>query len=185
MTAKQRLTIARILALVLAVAISILIYSMRDQAKELVQYGYIGIFLVSILANGTILFPVPGILFVFALGAVYNPVGVAVAAGLGAAIGELTGYLAGFSGQAVVENVDVYDKILRWLDTHELYSSLGLTALAAVPNPFFDIVGIAAGTLKIPVVRFLVFVAIGQIIKMFFFAYLGSIGAPFLDNLIG
>jgi len=184
MTAKQRLAIARILALMVAIGISLFIYSIRDQAKELVQYGYIGIFLISILANGTILFPVPGILFVFALGAVFNPLWVAVAAGLGAAVGQLTGYLAGFSGQAVVENVALYDRILQWLDTHTYLSSLGLSILAAVPNPFFDVVGIAAGTLKIPVMRFLVFVAIGQIIKMFLFAYLGSIGAPFLDNLI-
>ena len=184
MTAKQRLAIARILALLLAIAISIFIYSIRDQAKELVQYGYIGVFFISILANGTILFPVPGILFVFALGAVYNPMGVAIAAGLGAAVGELTGYLAGFSGQAVVENVTIYDRILKWLDSHTYLSSIGLTLLAAVPNPFFDVVGIAAGTLKIPVIRFLIFVAIGQIIKMYIFAYLGSIGAPFLDSLI-
>ena len=37
------------------------------------------------------------------MGAIFNPIGVAVAAGLGAAIGELSGYLAGFSGQGVVE----------------------------------------------------------------------------------
>ena len=80
--AVRRPVASGILALILAVAISILIYSMRDQARELVQYGYIGIFLISILANGTILFPVPGILFVFVLGAVFNPLGVAIAAGL-------------------------------------------------------------------------------------------------------
>jgi membrane protein YqaA with SNARE-associated domain len=174
-----------VLALLLAIGISIFIYSIRDQARELVQYGYIGIFFISILANGTILFPVPGILFVFALGAVYNPLGVAIAAGLGAAIGELTGYLAGFSGQAVVENVNAYEKILNWLDSHVILSNLGLTVLAAIPNPVFDVVGIAAGTLKIPVLRFLLFVSIGQILKMLLIAYLGSIGAPYIEGLIG
>lgn len=185
MSSKQKLTLIRVLALLFAVGISIFIYSMRDQARELVQYGYIGIFFISILANGTILFPVPGILFVFALGAIYNPFGVAIAAGLGAAIGELTGYLAGFSGQGVVENVNTYEKILNWLDSHIYLSNLGLTVLAAIPNPFFDVVGIAAGTLKIPVLRFLLFVSIGQIIKMLLIAYLGSIGAPYIEGLIG
>ena len=185
MSSKQRVTLIRVLALLLAIGISIFIYSIRDQARELVQYGYIGIFFISILANGTILFPVPGILFVFALGAIYNPVGVAIAAGLGAAIGELTGYLAGFSGQAVVEDYDTYAKILRWLDSHTYLSNLGLTVLAAIPNPIFDVVGIAAGTLKIPILRFLLFVSIGQILKMLLIAYLGSIGAPYIEGLIG
>ena len=173
------------MALLLAIGISIFIYSIRDQARELIQYGYIGIFLISIITNGTILFPVPGILFVFALGTVYNPLGLAIAAGLGAAIGELTGYLAGFSGQAVIENIAAYEKILNWLDSHTYLSNLGLTLLAAVPNPLFDVVGIEAGTLKIPIMRFLLLVSIGQIIKMFFIAYLGSIGAPFIEQLIG
>ncbi|MFN2177501.1 MAG: VTT domain-containing protein [Anaerolineales bacterium] len=185
MSNKQKLTLLRAVALLLAIGISIFIYSIRDQARELIQYGYIGIFLISIIANGTILFPVPGILFVFALGTVYNPLGLAIAAGLGAAIGELTGYLAGFSGQAVIENIAAYEKILNWLDSHTYLSNLGLTLLAAVPNPLFDVVGIAAGTLKIPIMRFLLLVSIGQIIKMFFIAYLGSIGAPFIEQLIG
>lgn len=185
MSTTQRNTIIRIVALILAVGISIFIYSIRDQAKVLLQYGYIGIFFISILANGTILFPAPGVLFVFTLGAFLNPAGVAVAAGLGAAVGELTGYLAGYSGQGVVENSELYESILNWLDTHYYLSNFGLTVLAAIPNPFFDIVGIAAGTLRIPVLRFLIFVSFGQMIKMFAFAYLGSLGAPFLDWIIG
>jgi len=185
MSSKQRLNLLRLLALLLAIGITIFIYTIRDQARELAQYGYIGIFFISIIANGTILFPVPGILFVFALGAVYNPLGVGIAAGLGAAVGELTGYLAGFSGQAVVENISVYEKILGWLDSHKHLSNLGLTLMAAIPNPFFDVVGLAAGTLRIPVLRFLLFVSIGQIIKMIPIAYLGSIGAPYIEQFIG
>ena len=61
---------------------------------------------LSILANGTVILPAPGVIFVFAMGAIFNPFWVAVAAGAGAALGELTGYLVGFSGQAVVERAD-------------------------------------------------------------------------------
>ena len=107
------------------------------------------------LANATVLLPAPGIIFVFAMGAVFDPFWVAIAAGLGAAIGELTGYLAGFSGQGVVENVDYYDRLLNWMDKHTRLSNLALTVLAFIPNPFFDLAGIAAGALKIPVFRFL------------------------------
>ncbi len=174
MTAKQRLTLARILALILVIMISIFVYSIRDQAKELAKFGYAGIFLLSMLANATVLLPAPGILFVFAMGAVFDPFWVAIAAGLGAAIGELTGYLAGFSGQGVVENTDYYDRLLHWMDKHKRLSNLALTVLAFIPNPFFDLAGMAAGALKIPVFRFLFFVAIGQILKMMMFAYAGA-----------
>ena len=46
--------------------------------------------------------------------------------------------------------------------------------MAVIPNPFFDLAGIAAGTLKIPVLRFYFFCALGSIIKMLAFAYGGN-----------
>lgn len=169
-----RTTILRGLALLFVIAISIYVFSIRDQAQELARYGYPGIFLLSMLAYATVFLPAPGILFVFAMGAVFHPVGVAIAAGLGAAFGEFSGYLAGFSGQAVIERVKAYESILIWLRTHPGLSSLGILFLAAIPNPFFDLAGIAAGTLKIHPGRFLIFCALGNIIKMLIFAYAGS-----------
>jgi membrane protein DedA with SNARE-associated domain len=72
--------------------------------EDFAAYGYPGIFLIMLMANATVFLPAPGVAVVFAMGSVFNPLGVALAAGTGGAIGELTGYLAGFSGQAVVEN---------------------------------------------------------------------------------
>jgi len=130
--------------------------------------------LLSILANSTVLLPAPGILFVFTLGAVFNPIGVAISAGLGAAIGELTGYLAGFSGQAVVENYESYERVRNWMESHKNLRNLFILVLAFIPNPFFDLAGIAAGTMKIPVFQFLVFCSIGKILKMLVIAYAGA-----------
>ena len=171
---KTRLTIARILALLVVLAISVFVYSIRDKAPELAKYGYVGIFLLSMLSDATVLLPAPGILIVFAMGAVFNPVGVALAAGLGSAIGELSGYLVGFSGQAIVENRDTYEKICHWMEANKRLSGLAITGLAFIPNPLFDLAGIAAGTLKMPVIRFLFYCAIGKILKMFLVAYAGS-----------
>lgn len=174
MSSERRLQLARVLALILVIAASIYVFSIRDQAKELASYGYPGIFLLSILANGTIILPAPGILFVFTMGAVFNPFFVAIAAGLGAAIGELSGYLAGFSGQAVVEKAEAYQKILGWMRDHRRLSYLVILLLAFIPNPLFDLAGIAAGTLRIPIPHFLFFSAIGKILKMLVFAYAGA-----------
>ena len=85
------------------VALIVALFIFRAQVKKLENYGYFGIFLISIAANATIIIPLPGVAFTTAMGAIFNPIGVAVAAGLGAAIGELSGYLTGFSGQGVME----------------------------------------------------------------------------------
>lgn len=175
-----RLTIFRILALIVVILVSVYIFSIRDQVQHLAKYGYPGIFILSILANSTVLLPAPGVFFVFTLGAVFNPVGVAIAAGLGAAIGELTGYLAGFSGQAVVENMDAYERICQWMKAHRKFSNLFILLMAFIPNPIFDLAGIAAGTMKIPVHQFLIYCAIGKIFKMLFFAFAGASSVPWL-----
>ena len=165
------LTIARILALVAVVGISVFVYSIRNRAEEFAIYGYPGIFIIAFLANATVLLPAPGIAVVFAMGGVFNPIAVGFAAGAGGSLGEISGYLAGFSGQAVIEQVDIYDRLVLWMKRN---GNLTVLLLAALPNPFFDLTGIAAGALKMPVIRFLFWCWIGITIKMMIFALLGS-----------
>jgi membrane protein YqaA with SNARE-associated domain len=153
------------------VAISIYIFSIRDKAQELQKYSYPGIFLISFLAYATVFLPAPGIAVVFTMGAVFNPFIVAIVAGAGAALGELTGYLVGYSSQPVVERVDIYDRMVKWLTR---YGSISILLFSAIPNPFFDLTGLAAGALKMPVYKFLFWVWIGETLKMFVFAYAGS-----------
>jgi membrane protein DedA with SNARE-associated domain len=158
----------------MVVGITLFVFSIRDKAEEFAVYGYPGIFLISILANATVILPAPGIALVFAAGAIFPPFWVSLAAGAGAAIGELSGYLAGFSGQAVIENADLYKRITQWMEANERYSYLAILVLAFIPNPFFDLAGIAAGALKMPISRFLFWVLIGKTIKMLIFAYAGA-----------
>jgi membrane protein YqaA with SNARE-associated domain len=174
---KTRLTVLRILALVIVVAITVVAIIFREQAAKLEYYGYPGIFLTALLSNATVLMPAPGVAIVFAMGSVFNPVGVALAAGTGGAIGELTGYLAGFSGQAVIERMDIYIKISPYV---KKYGALGVFILAAIPNPFFDLAGIAAGVLKMPILIFFISVWLGSLVKMFIIAYAGSISLNWL-----
>src|SRR6185436_21100545 len=107
--------ILRILALLAVIGITLYIYSIRDRVEQFAALGYPGIFLIALLANATILLPAPGVAVIYAMGAIFNPFGVGLAAGTGGAIGELSGYLAGFSGQAVIERTDVYDRIKPWV----------------------------------------------------------------------
>jgi membrane protein YqaA with SNARE-associated domain len=107
------------------------------------------------------------------MGGIFNPLGVALAAGSGSAIGELSGYLAGYSGQIVLENVRIYQRIVSWMTDHRPLAFLMIFILAAVPNPFFDLAGIAAGALRFPIGHFLLWVWLGKLVKMLLFAYAG------------
>jgi uncharacterized membrane protein YdjX (TVP38/TMEM64 family) len=170
----------RLLALFVVIGITVYIYSIRDRVEEFAAYGYPGIFMVMLLANATVILPAPGLAIVFAMGSVFNPIGVALAGGTGGAIGELSGYLAGFGGQAIVENTKMYDRILPWIQKHGAWAIL---VLSAFPNPFFDIAGIAAGVTRIPIWKFLLFCWIGQIIKATIFAYAGLYSIDWLARL--
>jgi membrane protein YqaA with SNARE-associated domain len=177
---KRSLNIIRVVVLLGVIALTIVLVINRERIQELQGFGYPGIFLFSILANATILIPVPGVLFTSAMGAVFNPFWVSIAAGSGAALGELSGYMAGFSGQAVVENAARYEQVANWM---RKYGDVTILFLAFVPNPLFDLAGMLAGMLKMPVVKFLFYCVIGKILKMMMFAYAGDWVVTLLEGI--
>jgi membrane protein YqaA with SNARE-associated domain len=166
------------MVLILVITLTILLLYFRKEVSTLGVYGYPGIFLISILANATIIIPLPGIFITTAMGAVFNPFGVALAAASGSAIGELTGYLAGFGGQVIIENKKWYTRVMGWM---RKYGDVTIFILSLIPNPLFDLAGMAAGTLKMPLWRFLMFCFFGKFLKMLIFAFLG---AKLFDTII-
>lgn len=167
----------RLFAFLIVVGLSYFIYQVRDRVQEYAAWGYPGIFLIAFMANATVLLPAPGLAVVFSMGSIFPPLGVALAAASGGALGELSGYLAGFSGQILVENTSIYWRIHPWV---QRYGGWAILVLAAIPNPFFDIVGITAGILRIPLWRFLLFCWFGLLIKMSLFAYAGAFSLPWI-----
>ncbi len=173
--------ILRAAAFAAVVAITLYVFSIRERVQEFAEFGYPGVFLIALIANATILLPAPGVAIVYAMGAVFHPLGVGIAAGTGGALGELSGYLAGFSGQAVIENTQLYERIKPLV---KKYGGWAILFLSAIPNPFFDAAGIAAGVVKIPLKTFLFFVWIGQLIKMTVFAYAGNYSIEWIAQFI-
>jgi uncharacterized membrane protein YdjX (TVP38/TMEM64 family) len=161
----------RILVFLFIIASTFFLLLHREEITKFYALGYPGIFIISVLSNATLIFPIPGVLFTSAMGAVFNPFWVAMIAGSGAAIGELTGYLAGYSGQTVIERYDWYKKSREWVVK---YGDWAVLVLALIPNPVFDLTGFAAGALKMPVWRFFFWCWIGKIVKMLFFSFGGA-----------
>ncbi|MHB1296068.1 MAG: VTT domain-containing protein [Anaerolineae bacterium] len=172
----------RIVALCASLAITALILIYRREIANLSHLGYLGVLLVSIIGNATVILPVPSLAVVFAGGGVLNPILVGLVAGVGEPIGELTGYLAGYGGSAVIENRATFEKLKGWLERRGFIT---LFALSVIPNPLFDLAGISAGMLHYPVRKFLLACWLGKTIKALAIAFLGSISVGWLDKLLG
>lgn len=175
---KSTISGVQILAIILVIALTAFILSVSDQIQAFTEtipglgwVAYPAIFGVSIVANATIILPIPGVVLTSLFGSVFNPLLVAIAAGMGASLGEMSGYLAGFSGQGIVENSKWNDRIQQWM---RQYGPLTILVLAFIPNPLFDIAGITAGALKMKFTKFLLWCALGKILKMLVFALAGE-----------
>jgi membrane protein YqaA with SNARE-associated domain len=157
-------------------------YYFKDHLQELAPYGYVAVFLTSVISNATVILPVPGLAITAVMAGILNPWIVGLVGGVAQAIGELTGYMAGYSSQTWIDENPTYDRLAKWMQRRGL---LTIAALAAIPNPAFDVAGIAAGALRLPVWKFLVGCAIGGIIKNTIFALLGFYGIETVSSILG
>ena len=140
-------------------------------------WGYPGVFVVTLVANASVILPTPGFLAVIIAGAFLNPLLVALMGAAGMTLGELSGYLMGRMGRAltIVEIQTDPGSGHRWAAWSQRlvdrWGMLGIFVLAATPNPLFDIAGIAAGMAKMSVWRFLVATFAGRLMRTTLLAY--------------
>jgi uncharacterized membrane protein YdjX (TVP38/TMEM64 family) len=164
------------IVLIVVIIISVLIFVFRHQLiglKHLAVFGplgYLAAFLINMIGSGSIVVPFPSILLIAVLGTILNPILVGIAATIGGTIGEMTGYGLGYGGRLALEKVPMYDRMVGWMQKR---GSLTIFLLALIPNPLFDIAGAAAGALKYPVWKFMIFGALGRLPKTIMYAYMG------------
>lgn len=161
----------RISTILIVVGITATIFVFRDRVEDFRTYGYLGAFLISLVTSATIILPVPGILLIAALGGVYNPVMLGLAAGAGSAIGEITGYMAGYSGQVVIKDSKTYLRLEQWMRRR---GAIVIFLLAFVPNPLFDLAGATAGALRFPLWKFLLVCFLGKTPRNMLVAFAGA-----------
>ena len=145
------------------------------------RLGYPGVFFLSLVASSTVVVPVPGILAVCGAGSLeLNILAVGLVSGVGATIGELSSYAIGFGGSGVIERRSFYKKVTEWMRRR---GTVILFVASVIPNPLFDVVGIAAGGTRFPLTRFLITVSIGKTLKGMLVAYGCLQGAELLQWL--
>ena len=171
MKLKQYFTPKHIISLLLACGTSVAIVSFTGEIRKFQELGYIGVFLISLLGNATLILPAPGLAFVFLLGgSLPNPLLVGLFAGIGGTLGELTGYLAGYGGSGIITHTKAYNQTKKQIDKYGLWA---IFFFALIPNPLFDLAGIVAGAVNIPWWKFLLAAGAGKVIKAIIVAYMG------------
>lgn len=148
----------------------------RQFRVSLRQYdilAYLIVFGVTFLASCTIVLPAPGAAIVIAAAGVWNPIIVAMVASVGSALGEITGYYAGYVGEKIIVNEQnrTYQRAVSWMKRYGIWTVL---VIAAIPLVLFDVVGLIAGALRLPLWKFLLACWVGRIPKAFIEAYIGA-----------
>jgi membrane protein DedA with SNARE-associated domain len=168
-TPKQQ-QVLKVVSGLVALGTIILAISFKDQISEFGEWGYAGIFIVSLIGNATIFMPLPILLTIGAMGAVLNPLLVGVIASLGAVIGESFGYFLGLAGSVVIQKSAKYEKVKVYI---KKYGVWGVFVLASFPNPLFDLAGILAGATGITYKQFFVASWAGIFIKYTLISVIG------------
>lgn len=167
--------------MLLAVLISVLIvlWLNKNHLPVTHQYGYFGLFLANFLASSTVVLPLPGIAAVFLGGGLWNPFLVGLSAGAGATLGEVTGFMTGFIGGKVLKPPDKkgWFKILNVFFMRNGFITILIAA--AMPIPFFDIIGLTAGILRYPILKFVLATFIGRVVRDVAIAWSGAKFLPY------
>jgi membrane protein YqaA with SNARE-associated domain len=124
--------------------------------------GLIILFAFSALSSATLVLPVPGMALTVMAATFADPLLVGVFAGAGQAVGELTGYAAGASGTALAGERLTGSRMAAWM---RRYGVPTIFVLAVVPNPVFDVAGVLAGALRMPLARYLAAAGFGKILR--------------------
>lgn len=137
------------------------------------SYLYPGIFLLTFLANASVVVPVPYVPVVIRAAEAAPSVALVIAAAAaGSMLGEAVSFFVGRAGKRIVAGSRVYRMLHRFVD-RPLVAGLFLFLLAAPLNPLFDVAGIAAGALGIRFEIFAISVFLGRLARFAAVVWLG------------
>ena len=156
-------------------------------------FGYLGVFLASLIGSATIILPVPSFALVIAAGSQLDPLWVGIISGAGAAMGELTGYGLGYGiyharnkfnqrkTKKEKKELGGWKKTFNhWFHNRRLGFAL-IVIFSFTPLPD-DILGLFCGATKYDVKKFFLATLIGKIMLGLVLAYAGLLGLEFLER---
>jgi membrane protein YqaA with SNARE-associated domain len=153
----------------------------------------LGLFFGSLIANASLFLPLPIDLLIIPLATIdffgigiWTPLVLGFIVGLGASLGEFSGYFIGLAGVKSFESMNKKEveklKLLR--DKLELVGVPLIAFFAFTPLPF-DLIGVAAGLAKYSKKKFFVGCFLGKVPRYVVLAYAGYFGISFLIHFFG
>jgi len=135
------------------------------------NYGYLGVFVISILGSLIPFIPLPYLFIVVILSRVLNPLLLGTLAGLGGAIGKITSYAIGRAGYGLLgqERKKQMDSMRELIGR---YGYLGVFIFAVTPLPD-DVYYVPMGMARLDFWKFLTASAAGKVVLGILTAYLG------------
>jgi membrane protein DedA with SNARE-associated domain len=166
---------------------AVIFFAVGFDLERLSSYGYVGLFLVSLISAASIIMPMPGVAAITGAGALLDPVLgipvpilVGVVAGVAESLGEFTGYVAGYGGSAVLRDHKSYPRVKGWMLRN---GALTMFLLSSFPNPMVDVAGVAAGAVQLPVRKFFFPMLAGKFIKNVYLASGGLAAGQVIERM--
>ena len=167
-----------------------LLNDLVDWLESFSQYGYLGIFFISLLGATSIFIPIPSSVVIFTLGGLsdktgflFEPLFIAVAAGAGAAVGELSGYLVGLGGRKVIgerykRKMDILMKLFQ------RFGPIVIFVFALTPLPD-DLLFIPLGVMRYKILNAFIPALLGKFVSNLIIAYAGRLSIGVIRDIFG
>ncbi|MGD8543854.1 MAG: VTT domain-containing protein [Candidatus Bathyarchaeota archaeon] len=147
------------------------------------QYGYFGVFFISLIGSLSIIIPIPYTILIYIMGATLNPILVAIASGFGSAVGEFSGYALGYYGRAVISE-ERQRKMDFMVKVFNRYGFFAIFFFALTPLPD-DLLFIPLGIMRYKFAKAFVPSFLGKLLMSFILAYSGRLSIGFIRQLLG
>jgi len=131
----------------------------------------------------SIIIPIPYTLVIYLSGAFLDPFLVAVSGGLGSALGEFSGYVLGYYGQAVLSE-DRRRKMDYMMKIFQRYGFAGIFLFALTPLPD-DLLFIPLGIMRYSFVKAFVPALLGKTLMCFILAFSGRLSIGVIKVVFG
>ena len=145
------------------------------------QFGYLGVFIISFIGSVSVVFPVPYTIVIYLLGAVLDPFFVAVSGGLGSALGEFSGYALGYYGRTVVSE-ERRRKMDYMVKVFDRYGPVAIFLFALTPLPD-DLLFIPLGVMRYAFWKAFIPALFGKTLMTFILAYSGQQSITIIETL--
>jgi len=147
------------------------------------QFGYLGVFVISFIGSVSVVVPIPYTIVIFFLGGVLDPFLVAVSGGLGAALGEFSGYALGYYGRTIVSE-ERRRKMDYMVKVFDRYGPAAIFLFALTPLPD-DLLFIPLGVMRYPFWKAFIPALFGKTLMTFILAYSGQQSIELIMTLFG